>query len=126
MRANKTQLPYDDHKRALKLLRALDRRVWEAKVSAIVESPNYDTMMVDELFSKLKSTKIDHQTRAKIENPSAHTMALVSRGGASSNPSPAIFSFSSLLTLIEEQVESLGDEELALVASRFMWFHNNR
>jgi hypothetical protein len=29
------------------------------------------------------------------------------------------------LTIREEQVESLGDEELALMASRFMWFHNN-
>jgi hypothetical protein len=37
-----------------------------------------------------------------------------------------MFSLSSLLTIIEEQVESLGDEELALVASRFTQFHNNR
>jgi hypothetical protein len=39
-------------------------------------------LTVDELFSKLKSTEIDHQTQAKIENPGAPTMALVSRGGA--------------------------------------------
>jgi hypothetical protein len=36
-----------------------------------------------------------------------------------------MFALSSLLTIIEEQVESLGDEELALVASRFTWFHNH-
>jgi hypothetical protein len=53
-------------------------------------------------------------------------MALVSRGGASSNPSSAMFDLSSLLTITEEQVESLGDEELALMASRFTRFHNNR
>jgi hypothetical protein len=64
MRANKAQLPYSDHERALKLLHALDRRVWEVKVSAIIESPNYETLTVDELFSKLKSIEIDHQTRA--------------------------------------------------------------
>jgi hypothetical protein len=52
-------------------------------------------------------------------------MALVSKGCSSSNTSPALFALSSLLTIIEEQVESLGDEELALVASRFTWFHNN-
>jgi hypothetical protein len=75
---------------------------------------------VDELFSKLKSIEINHQTQAKIENPGAPTMALASGGGSSSNPSPAMFSLSSLLTIIEEQVESLGDEELVLVASRFM------
>jgi hypothetical protein len=126
MRANKAQLPYSDHERALKLLHALDRRVWEVKVSAIIESPNYETLTVDELFSKLKSTEIDHQTRAKIENPSAPTMALVSGGGSASNSSPAMFALSSLLSITEEQVESLGDEELALVASRFTRFHNNR
>jgi hypothetical protein len=121
--ANKAQLPYDDHERALKWLHALDKRVWEVKVSTIIESPNYETLTVDELFSKLKSTMIDHQTKAKIENPGAPTMALVSEGGSSSNPSPGMFA---LLTIIEEQVESLEDEELALVASRFTRFHNNR
>jgi hypothetical protein len=102
------QLPYDDHERALKLLHALDRRVWEVKVSTIIESSNYETLTVDELFSKLKSTEIDHQTWAKIENPSAPTMALVSKGGASSTPSSAMFALSSLLTIIEERWRALG------------------
>jgi hypothetical protein len=53
-------------------------------------------------------------------------MALVSRGGASSNPSPAMFALSYLLIITEEQLESLGDEELALVANRFMRFNDNR
>jgi hypothetical protein len=62
MCAKKAQLSYDDHDRALKLLHALDQRVWEVKVLAIIESPNYENLTVDELFNKLKSTKIDHQT----------------------------------------------------------------
>ena len=99
MRANKAQLPYDDHERALKLLHALDWRIWEVKVPTIIESPNYETLTVDELFNKLKSTKNDHQTRAKIENPGAPTMALVSRGGSSSNPLPSLFALSSLLSI---------------------------
>jgi hypothetical protein len=37
MRANRAQLPFNDHKRAIKLLYALDRRVWDVKVSAIIE-----------------------------------------------------------------------------------------
>jgi hypothetical protein len=126
MCANRAQLPYDDHDRALKLLHALDRRVREVKVLAIIESPNYETLTMDELFNKLKSTEIYHQTRAKIENPVAPTMALVFGCGSSSNPSPSMFSLSSLLSITEEQVDTLGDEELALVTSRFMWFHNNR
>jgi hypothetical protein len=48
-----------------------------------------------------------------------------SGGGASSNPSPGIFTLSFLLTIIEEQVESLVDKEMALVASQFTRFHNN-
>jgi hypothetical protein len=52
------------------------------KVFAIIESANYDTLTVDELFSKLKSTEIDYQTQAKIKNPSALTMALVSSNGS--------------------------------------------
>jgi hypothetical protein len=52
-------------------------------------------------------------------------MALVSRGGSSSNPSPTMFALSSLFTITEEQVESLEDEKLVLVTSRFMRFLNN-
>jgi hypothetical protein len=50
----------------LKLFHALDQRVWEVKVSAIIEPPNYETLTVDELFNKFKFTEIDHQTQAKI------------------------------------------------------------
>jgi hypothetical protein len=66
MCANKMHLSYDDHERALKLLQSLDQRVWKVKVLVILESPNYETLIVDKLFNKLKSTKIDHQTQANI------------------------------------------------------------
>jgi hypothetical protein len=102
MCANKAQLPYSDHERAPKLLHALDRRVWEVKVSAIIKSPNYEALTMDELFSKLKITEIDQQTRAKIENSSAPAMALVSGGGSASNFSSAMFALSSLLSITEE------------------------
>jgi hypothetical protein len=89
MRANKTQLPCDDHERALKLLYALDRKVWDVKVFAIIESVNYDTLTVDELFSKLKSTEIHYQTQANIKNPFAPAMALVSGNSLSSLANPS-------------------------------------
>jgi len=89
MQANKPQLPYDDHERALKLLYALVRKVWDVKLSAIIESTNYDTLTVDELFSKLKSIEIDYQTQAKIKNPSAPTMALVLGNNSSSLANPS-------------------------------------
>jgi hypothetical protein len=127
MRANKAQLPYDDHERALKLLYALDRKVWDVKVTAIIESLGYETLTIDELFSKLKSTEIDYQTQAKLKNPSASTMALVSGNGSSSlaNSSQVSFALSSLVSVTEEQMESLGDDELALIISWFLRFHNN-
>jgi hypothetical protein len=43
MRASVDVLPYDDHDRAVKLLHALDRTVWEGKVKAILESEKYTT-----------------------------------------------------------------------------------
>jgi hypothetical protein len=121
MRANKPQLPYDDHERALKLLYTLDQKVWDVKVSTIIESTNYDTLTMDELFSKLKSTKIDYQTQAKIKNPSALTMALVSGNGSScsANSSQISFVLSSLVSVTEEQMEALANDELALVINRF-------
>jgi hypothetical protein len=128
MRANKAQLPYDDHEMALKLLYVLDQKVWDVKVTAIIESPGYETLTVDELFSKLKSTEIDYQTQAKLKNPSTLTMALVSGNGSSSlaNPSQMSFALSSLVFVTEEQLEALGNDELALIISWFSWFHNNR
>jgi hypothetical protein len=36
------------------------------------------------------------------------------------------FALSSLVSVIEEQLDALGDDELALVISRFSRFHNNR
>jgi hypothetical protein len=105
MRANKPQLAYDDHGRALKILHALDQKVWEVNIFAILESPNYETLIVDELFSKLKSTEIDHRTRAKLDNPSTHTMALVTGTGGSNsltNTSQSLFALSSLMSISEE------------------------
>jgi hypothetical protein len=53
MRANVDVLPYDDHDRAVKLLHSLDRTIWGGKFEAILESEKYDTLTVNELFSKL-------------------------------------------------------------------------
>ena len=105
MRANKPQIPYDDHERAIKVLFALDRKVWDVKVNAILESPTLDTLTVDELFSKLKSSELDNQIQAKLRNPSAPTMALVSRKASSNsmtNTSQPFFALSSLVSVTEE------------------------
>jgi hypothetical protein len=96
MRANVDVLPYNDHNRAVKLLHSLDRTIWGGKVEAIVESEKYDTLTVNELFSKLKSAEVDRGMAAKLEGPTdSHSLALV--GGlkvmANTNPSIRMFFF---------------------------------
>ena len=44
-------LEYTEHEKALKLLYALDRSVWDLKVNTIIESGGYETLTVNELFS---------------------------------------------------------------------------
>jgi hypothetical protein len=68
MRANVDVLPYDDRDRTVKLLHSLDRTVWGGKFEAIVESEKYDTLMVNELVSKLKSAEV--VLTVKIRQPS--------------------------------------------------------
>jgi hypothetical protein len=88
MRANVAVLSYADHDRAVKLLHSLDHTVRSAKVEAILELEKYETLMVDELFSKLKSSEVYHGVRAKIENPTdLHSLALVSDSRTNSNMS---------------------------------------
>jgi hypothetical protein len=69
MRANVVVLPYDDHDRAVKLWHSLDRTIWNGKVEAILEFEKYDTVTVNELFSKLQSAEMDHGVTAHLESP---------------------------------------------------------
>ncbi|WVZ89488.1 hypothetical protein U9M48_035885 [Paspalum notatum var. saurae] len=90
-----TALPYSDHQQAVKLLYALDRKIWEIKVNSIIESAGYDTIGVEALYSKLKATEVDYKMRDS-------------------------------LACTEEQLASLGDEELCLVSSHFQRAYDNR
>jgi hypothetical protein len=128
MRANVDVLPYDDHNRAIKLLHSLDRRVWGAKFEATVESEMYDTLTVNELFSKLMSAEVDRGVTAKIEGPTdSHSFAFIggSKGKSNANPSTRFFSLSSLMSLPDEEFDVLGDDELALLTRRFKRMHDN-
>jgi hypothetical protein len=129
MRANVDVLPYDDHDRAVKLLHSLDRTIWGRKFEAIVESEKYDTLTVNELFSKLKSAEVDRGMTAKIEGPAdSHSLALVggSKENANTNPSTRMFSLSSLMSMPDEEFDVLGEDELALLTRRLERLHENR
>jgi hypothetical protein len=129
MRANVDVLPHDDHDRAVKLLHSLDHMVWGGKFEAIVESKKYDTLTVNELFSKLKSAEVDRGMTTKIEGPiDSHSLALIggSKGKSNANLSTRIFSLSSLMSLPDEEFDVLGEDELALLTRRFGRLHENR
>jgi hypothetical protein len=129
MRANVDVLPYDDPDRAVKLLHSLDRTIWGVKFEAIVESEKYDTLTVNELFSKLKSAEVDRGMTAKLEGPTdSHNLALVggSKGKANTNPSTRMFSLCSLMSMPDEEFNVLGEDEMALLTRRFERLHENR
>jgi len=130
MKTNVTVLPYTDHDQAMKLLHSLDRSVWGTKVDAIIEFVGYETLSPTELFSKLKSTEVDIQLRTKHEGhvKDPNTLALVTSSGqaANANSRPSAFALSALLSVIEEQLEEIGDDELALFAKKIKRFSNNR
>jgi hypothetical protein len=122
MRANVDVLPYDDHDRAVKLLHSLDRTVWGRKFEAIVEFEKYDTLTVNELFSKLKSAEVDWGMTTKIEGPTdSHSLALIcgSKGKSNANPSNRMFSLSSLMSLPDEEFDVLREDEVELLTRRF-------
>jgi hypothetical protein len=78
MRAHVDVLPYNDHDRAVKLLHSLDRTIWGGRFEAFVELEKYDTVTVNELFSKLKLAEVERGMTAKLEGPTdSHSLALV-------------------------------------------------
>jgi hypothetical protein len=128
MRANVDVLPYDDQDRVVKLLHSLDRTVWGRKFVAIVESEKYDTLIVNELFSKLKSAEVDRGMTAKIEGSTdSHSPALIdgSKGKTNANPSTRMFSLFSLMSMPDEEFDILGEDELVLLTRRFERLHEN-
>jgi hypothetical protein len=128
-RANVAVLPYDDHDRVVKLLHSLDHTVWGGKFETIVESEKYDTLTLNELFSKLKSAEVDRGMTAKIEGPTdSHSLSLIdgSKGKTNANSSTRMFSLSSLMSMPDEEFDVLGEDELALLTRQFERLHENR
>jgi hypothetical protein len=100
----------------------LDRTVWGGKFEAIVESEKYDTLTMNELFSKLKWAEVYRGMTAKIEGlTDSQSLALIggSKGKSNSNPSTRMFSLSSVMTMPDEEFDVLGEDELALLTTRF-------
>jgi hypothetical protein len=107
----------------------LDCTIWGGEFEAIVESEKYDTLTVNKLFSKLKSAEVDRSMTAKLEGPTdSHSLALVggSKGKANTNSSTRMFSFSSLMSMPDEEFDVLNKDELALLTRRFERLHEDQ
>jgi hypothetical protein len=129
MRANVAVLPYDDHDRAVKLLHSLDHTISDGKVEAILKSKKYDSLIVNELFSKLKSVEVDRGLTTCLESPTdSHSLALIGGSSAKSNTnaSSRMYSLSSLMSLPDEDFNVLGEDELALLTRRCKRLHENQ
>jgi hypothetical protein len=126
MKANVEDFPYTEHDQALKLLHVLDPNVWGAKVEAITESGQYLTIELDDLFSKHKSAEVDRKLQSKHEGSTDHSLALVGGSKGKANSSCRQFSLSSLISILDEEFDVLGVEELALLSRRFDQLHESR
>jgi hypothetical protein len=102
--------------------------VWEGKVEAILESEKYTTLMVNELFSRLKSAEVSRGLTARLESPTdSHSLALVGgRVVKSANASSRMNSLSSLMSLPNEEFDIPGEDELTLLTRWFERLHENR
>jgi hypothetical protein len=101
--------------------------VWSGKVEAILELKKYQTLAVDELFSKLKAPEVDRGVREKIEKPTyPHSLALVSGSRTNSNMSSRHFSLSRLMSMPDEEFDMLGEEDFALLSRWFECTYTKR
>jgi hypothetical protein len=91
------------------------------------QSEKYETLTVDELFSKLKSSEVDCGVRAKMENPTdPHSLALVSGSRTNANMPSRNFSLSFLVSMPDEEFGVLGEEDLTLLSRRFERMYTNQ
>ena len=95
-------------------------------MNSIIESAGYDTIGVEELNSKLKATEVDYKIRDSLACTGSKSLALATPSSESvTNPMLHNFSFSALMSVTEEQLATLGDDELCLVSSRFQRAYDN-
>jgi hypothetical protein len=104
------------------------------KISALGKSANFATLDTKKLFSKLKSHQLSRKGYpnhdASLSSKALITSARV--GGHDANPTNTTvssileFVLSSLVAASDEQYESITDNEIALLARKFITLHKLR
>jgi hypothetical protein len=81
---------------------------------------------VNELFSKLKSAKVDRGLIDRLESlTDSHILALVGGEVANSSASLKMYSLTSLMSLLDEEFNVLGVDEPVLLTRQFERLHKN-
>jgi hypothetical protein len=124
-------LAYSDNEYVKQLLYALDDSIWGMKITALEESIDFATLDTEKLFSKLKSHELSRKGRPNHDT-SFSSKALITgahAGGHVTNPtnttdsSALEFTLSSLCATSNKQYESIIDDEITLLASKFRVLH---
>ena len=71
---------------------------------SIVESNGYETLTIDELYSKLKASEVDAQAQSRMSEPTPKSLALMS-GPSSSDVANANPSVGYALSLISAKLQ---------------------
>jgi hypothetical protein len=127
-------LAYFDNEHAKQLLYALNDSVWSMKIIALEESVNFATLDTKKLFSKLKSHELSRKGRpdhdASLTSNAFVTSTRV--GGHVANPtnttdlSALEFVLSFLCAAMDEQYESIPNNEIVLLVRKFRALHRFR
>jgi hypothetical protein len=109
----------------------LDDHVWGMKITALEKSADFATLDTEKLFSKLKSHDLSRKSRpnhdASLTSKTLITSARVDSRDA--NPTNATissaleFALFYLVVASDEQYESIPDDEIALLARKFITLH---
>jgi hypothetical protein len=103
------------------------------KITALKEYVDFATLDTEKMFSNLKSHKLSHKGHPN-HDASFTSKALITSShvdGHDANPINTIshslkFALSSLAAASDEQYESIPDDEIALLASKFWAMHKFR
>jgi hypothetical protein len=109
-------------------LYALDDSVWGMKITALEESTDFATLDIEKLFSKLKSHELSRKGRpnhdasltGKAFVTSTHVGGHVSNSTNITDSSALEFALSSLAVASDKQYESIPDDEIVLLARKFL------